>query len=119
MREDIAFFEHPDRNCIYAEAEFCIARKKDDPAVIESQMKRYKQDRYPANSGLVAGGIIFRKHCASTAELNESWWCEICRGSRRDQLSANYVMDKLGLKYDVIPGSCWKNQYGKHCGHRC
>lgn len=40
--KDIAFFSHPNRACIYQEAEICSRIKKDSPIVIHNQMQKYR-----------------------------------------------------------------------------
>ena len=47
--------------------------------------------------------MILRRHTDAIRRLNEAWWNEIVRGSRRDQLSFNYVAWKLGLSYATFP----------------
>ena len=37
--------------------------------------------------------------------FNNAWWAEICRGSKRDQISLPVVVHKLGLKAKHITGS--------------
>lgn len=83
-------FIHPSRNCIYEEAEACITLKKDSDKVIKDQIKRYKSEKYPADHGLIAGGIIFRKHNdPSVIKTMNTWWNEVKTHSYRDQLSFN------------------------------
>lgn len=47
---------------MYDEAEACINFKKDDPEIIRAQIDRYKREGYKADNGLIANGIMFRKH---------------------------------------------------------
>ena len=53
--------------------------------------------------GLVEAPVILRRHTAAIRALNEAWWAELVRGSRRDQLSFNYVAWKLGLSHAKFP----------------
>ncbi len=102
---DIGLFAHPHRSCVYTEASACIALDKDDPKVIQAQVARYREEGYPFNAGLVATGVVVRRHTGQISFLNRAWWSEIQGGSIRDQLSFNYVVRKLGVRYGVIPGS--------------
>lgn len=102
---DIALHAHPDRNCIYDEADVCSKINKDDPAIIRQQMDQYRLRGYPEASGLVSAGIIFRRHTPAIAQLNQDWWREIELHSRRDQLSFNYVAWKNGVNYFTIKGN--------------
>lgn len=101
---DIAFFAHPLRDCIYQEAEVCRQLILDDVFIMEYQMMRYKKQGYPEHNGLIDGSVILRRHTKKVAELNTEWHKEITRGSRRDQLSFNYIAWKLGIKYQIIEG---------------
>lgn len=104
---DMFAFDHG-RDCIYKEGEACIQHKKDDPAVIKAQMRRYAKDGYPQNNGLIATGMIIRKHNdPDMIRLHEAWYEEVIRGSIRDQLSFNYCLSKYPINLRVIP-------FGKH-----
>lgn len=108
---DLAIFRHPERNCIYAEASTCIQRKLDNPEVIIKQIKKYTTNKYPPNAGLVEATIILRRHTKQVKEFNEAWWNEIKNGSKRDQISFNYVAKQVGLKYSYFPGSLRKRNF--------
>src|SRR5438309_362 len=56
--DDMMIRRHPERDCIYNEAEVCKAWGLDDPARIDAQMQRYRATGYPAHNGLYATGII-------------------------------------------------------------
>ena len=86
---------HPQRNCIYDEMTACIKQKKDTEENIAPQRKRYKEEKFPENYGLVQSNIIVRKHNdAGCIKLMDCWWNELKNGSHRDQLSFNYAMWK-------------------------
>jgi GT2 family glycosyltransferase len=108
---DLAVFNHPDRNCIYQEANACLARKLDDPEVIRRQVQRYTQNGYPANNGLCECSVLLRRHTPEIQKFNEMWWNEIKNGSRRDQISFNYCVEKLGLKIRLFPGDLRKTNF--------
>ena len=84
---DLAVFRHRTRRCIYEEAAACIAKGKDDAAVIERQVERYREEGYPAFHGLAETSVVLRRHSREMKAFCELWWGEIARGSRRDQLS--------------------------------
>lgn len=116
---DIAVFRHRVRSCIYDEAVACTEQKKDDPDVIQRQIERYRREGYPRFRGLAETAIVLRRHSARTAAFCECWWDEISQGSRRDQLSFDYVAWKTGMHYACLPGKlsdnplCW---WGEHDG---
>ena len=107
---DLALFEHHERNCIYKEAEVCMHRKLDDSKIIMKQINKYRSEGYPSNYGLGECTVLLRRHTPEIIKFNEMWWKEICEGSRRDQLSFNYVLKKCGIKINYFPGDIkWDN----------
>lgn len=98
--KDGTFFSrvHPSRNCIYDEAEACMRYKKDSASIIEKQIKRYREEGYPAKAGMVETCILLRLHNESECKMiDDAWAVELLNESHRDQLSFNYV--------------CWKNNF--------
>jgi hypothetical protein len=93
--------KHPRRVCAYKEATVCINQRIDSPERIKSQIDRYKSEGFPQDYGLVMGGIISRVHNKKAKRINYAWWNEIVNGSRRDQLSINYVLWKLNEEVGV------------------
>lgn len=89
---------HPDRDCIYDEAEICIAWKRDNEQIIRKQVDALKSLGFPKHFGLTETFILLRKHKdEKVIQLMEDWWWWIEHYSRRDQLSLSYV--------------CWKNHF--------
>lgn len=99
---NIAFYKHPHRDCIYDEAETIINMRKDDKPVVEAHIARVRASGYPAHNGLVAGTYIFRRHTEDVARFNTAVWKAIQSGSKRDQLSINWVLWQLGMSYYEI-----------------
>lgn len=125
MNTTAMFFNHNDhriadkRDCIYDEAGVCIKLNKDNVDTITQQINRYSADGYPKHNGLVCGGIIVRKHNdLRTIKVMEDWWNEIKRGSKRDQLSFNYVAWKHNFKFEYIPGDIRNNKWFKMGLHK-
>lgn len=94
--------EHPARKCIYKEKDACIKIGKikgSDIKLADAQMKRYRDEKFPENFGLVQSNIVIRRHNNSySKELMEKWWAELKDYSHRDQLSFNYALWKCGAK---------------------
>ena len=94
--------EHPARKCIYAEKDACVRIGKikgDEVALADRQMKRYKDEGFPANYGLVQSNVMVRCHNDQRSrDLMEKWWSELKDYSHRDQLSFNYALWKMGGK---------------------
>ena len=112
------------RDCIYDEAKFLLrigedGKYKDDPELIIKQVERYKQEGYPEHNGLVVGMIILRKHNEKDVmQTMEYWWREIQNGSRRDQLSFNYVAWKNKLNFVYMKGDSRRNKWFLHRQHK-
>ena len=125
------------RNCIYDEAKTILMfgeknmkitpergmkNYKDNPEIIVNQMKRYTNDNYPEQNGLITGGVILRRHNEKDCiKVMEDWWKEIRYGSKRDQLSFNYVAFKNKFKFNYMNSDCRDNSYfylDKHTGKK-
>lgn len=99
---DIAIFKHPTRDCSYEEAITCAKLNLDDPELIIEQMTSYEKDGFPKHFGLTENNVIIRRHTPKIEALNNMWWAELCRFSRRDQLSLMYCIHKLGIRINKI-----------------
>jgi hypothetical protein len=109
---NMAVFAHPDRQCIYDEAEACINWQKDNAEIITKQVKQYRDEGYPPHNGLTENTIILRRHMSTDViRVEEDWWAQILRFSRRDQLSFNYVAWKNNFMWASIKGNLRENEY--------
>jgi len=102
---DVVVHKHPDRECIYQEADICVRYGLDRPETIIQQVSRYRQAGYPAGNGLYELPVILRRHGGRLDDFNELWWREIQEGSCRDQISFPVVAARAGLKVGCFPGS--------------
>ena len=85
-------FRHPERDCVYQEADEVIALGFDDPERVRAQMRIYRQRGYPAHNGLAKSAFLLRRHRdPSLAPVLECWHEQVLRHSKRDQLSFNPV----------------------------
>ena len=118
----IATFKYPDiygkRTCAYDEASACIQRGKDASDTINSQMRRYREEGFPANYGLAETTIVVRENTVRVARFNDAWWSEIAGGSRRDQLSFDYSCWRQGVKYNWLPGHRLQNCFARYIQHK-
>jgi|TARA_Y100000590_G_scaffold15147_1_gene18207 hypothetical protein len=122
---NIAFFNHlhnqlDPRDCIYDEYNAIInlgnndpnKKYKDNPDIMNEQINRYYKDGYPSHNGLITGMVILRRHNEKDCiQVMEDWWTEIKYGSKRDQLSFNYVAWKNKTKFNYMDGDSRNNQY--------
>ncbi len=99
---DVAIFKHGLRDCIYDEAIEVAKLGLDDPEIIIEQAKYYEDHEYAKHKGLCEAGFIVRRNNARTQAMNEAWWADYCRFSRRDQLSLMPAIDKSGVRVNVI-----------------
>lgn len=100
---DLMVFTHPTRDCIYDEAITCAKRGLDDLETIISQVKRYEDEGYGKHKGLCECGVIIRRHTKDVEVFNNIWWAEYCAGSRRDQISFMYAIDRAQLPFKAVP----------------
>ncbi len=111
------------RSSVFEEAKVLVAmagqgKYKDDPALIEAQMERYRSDDFPDKEGLLSSMELVRRHNApDVVQAMEAWWQELERGSRRDQLSFNYAAWKTGLSYEVIHEDSRDNEFFLYTSH--
>lgn len=108
QRADFMCMKHPKRNCIFDEANACLDMNKGNIETIQSQMIRYRKKGFPANMGLIASGILFRKHTKKVNEMCENWYKQLQQGSYRDLLSFNYILNQ---EIDLLPFSVLKTHF--------
>lgn len=114
--KDIAVFRHMGRDCIYDEANACVALKKGDPLEIAEQVRSYAQKMHPKHAGLAECGVIIRRNTPEVERMNEKWWAEYCRHSERDQLSFPFAFDLE--KVNLIESSAWRHPWFEFIGHK-
>jgi hypothetical protein len=91
--DDMMICRHPERDCVYDEADVCTALGKDDASRIHAHMQEYRAAGYPPHHGLYSSIIIGRRHDRQhLKDMCELWFAELKRGSKRDQLSLNYTI---------------------------
>lgn len=117
--EPLLCFSHYINDCIYQELELCTELKKDDAAVMNKQIEKYKKEGYPEHNGLVETGLLVREiHNADVIKVMEIWWNEVKNYSKRDQLSFNYALWKNDTIYDSSEIFIYSNEFvelHKHC----
>lgn len=90
--DDWACVPHPDRNCIYPEAEYSATLTwRYDADSITAQAGHYR-NFHPSNWGLFATGVNVRRHTEAVHDLSHLWWDEILNWSHQDQLSLPVLM---------------------------
>jgi hypothetical protein len=107
-------FEHPDRNCVYDEAEVVKNLGIDDSELIDKQMDFYRGSNFQRQSGLHATTVMLRRHNDPIVKAAMSeWHDQVLRYSKRDQLSFDVVRHFFDLKVDPFAGSLVQNEFFK------
>ena len=100
----LGLIPHPERTCIYAEAEACKALDVDRHSVIDAQMARYRALGVPPEGGLwETNFLVLRPGEPGVAAAFDLWWEEIERHSRRDQLSLGWALALAGVPHGPLP----------------
>jgi hypothetical protein len=102
--KDIALFKHTQRNCLYEEAKILKELGYDTNENIDRQISYYREQGMPENFGLYELPVSIRKNTPKIQTMNLAWWEQICRYSSRDQISLPYLLFKMDIKVEVLPG---------------
>lgn len=111
FRDDfkIATFSHPLRNCIYEEALAVIEGKKDSVKPVYEILSNLISNEYPLQNGLAETNVLIRRNTSEVNNAMDCWWNYVFKFSKRDQLSFDFVMNKIGIQYEKIPGNAREN----------
>ena len=128
---DLAVYDHSKmknfgRNCIYNEARFYLKKKQigvnirtKDRKKLKKQIRRYREEGYPEENGLIVSSVILRRHNEpDVINFCDKWWKEILYGCKRDQLSFNYVQWLTNFEFDFIEGDARNNTTFKVVKHK-
>ena len=115
---DIALLKHSERNCAYKESWDCKHFNLDNHKLIDAQMDFYKSVGYPEFYGLSETPLIIRRNTNSVIQFNTLWWSILCRYSKRDQLSFDFVRWVQNTPVNYIKGNIHDNEYFKIEKHK-
>ena len=104
-QSDLIVHQHPDRKCIYEEAQACTNLKKDCEEIISKQVNDYKMIHYPSNNGLYWCGFLSKNH-NKLYQFFEYWWQEIQSYSKRDQISFPVIFFKYNININMKSLDC-------------
>lgn len=107
---DICLFKHPDRDCIFQEANASIDLIKYKNENINQQMSDYHKF-FPTGAGLYACGILVRRNNSTIKSLMGNWWWEQIKYTYQDQLSFPVVCKMKGIMPNTFPDPQYKNNY--------
>lgn len=102
--ENFAMWRHPDRSCMYDEAEAIILYNRAAATKIALQMAEYEETGILKSQGLYECSFIWRRHHQSNVKaFMDAWWSEILKYTNRDQPSFYYLAHNVGPKPKVLP----------------
>jgi len=90
---------HPSRDCIYDEIVACEELNKGDSLIMHKQVEYYKSLGFPSHAGLWETNALLRRHNdAELCALNDLWWEQVSKYSKRDQLSFPFIFQGYPIK---------------------
>lgn len=99
----MAIHRHQVRDCVYDEARAIKAVNKAPKKLLNQQIAQYKTEGFPAHFGLFETNIVIRKQNDSKCiSVMETWWNEIHKWTKRDQVSFTYALWKNGLTAEDV-----------------
>lgn len=93
---------HPLRTSVFEEAAACLARGKDDADTIRRQVARYRDDGLGAHDLIESNLLVFDLRDDRLCSLFVTWWSEIERGSRRDQLGLAFALARHQVPWQPL-----------------
>ena len=108
--DDWVMAPHPDRTCVYDEADFSALLPRYEGARLHEQAEFYRGIGHPAKWGLFANGANVRRHTPAVAEVCEQWWWECQNRSWQDQVSLPVLVRLAGkrLRWNAnMPWATW------------
>jgi len=116
---DIALHKHPRRDCLYDEGTFIKKLGKASFEEVQPQLDAYNVLGAPKKFGLWECGMLFRRHNSPVivSAMNE-WWNQLVEFEQfNDQIPFSFVVWKLGLGINTIPGNVRKASYVDYQPH--
>ncbi|WP_345633666.1 glycosyltransferase domain-containing protein [Streptomyces lacrimifluminis] len=103
--EPIAQFQHPWRDCLFAEAKESAGLAKYAGEPVLKQAESYRAAGHPESWGLWATGVIARRHTEAVRKMGWLWLAETYRWSFQDQISQPFALREKGLRPQAFPGN--------------
>ena len=100
----LTMHRHHQRSTAKDEADKCASYNFDKPDILKSQVTHYINEGFPDNVGLYITSCLIMRNTLDYIKFSEMWWEEICRWSKRDQVSLPYCIWRTGITLGVIPG---------------
>jgi GT2 family glycosyltransferase len=84
---------HPIRVSPFEEMDACMKAGKDTDDSIREQRSFYKSQNYDSDQLIESNILLYRMNAPHLPSFLNTWWNQIDKYSRRDQLSINYSLD--------------------------
>lgn len=113
-KSDILCFQHPQRDCIYDEADFCVKNsiEKYNWLPLRQQAQYYMDKWHPKHWWLSATWMLISKLWnEKTKEFLHKRWTECLERTYQDQISFDYLVKNLGIKRQRVQEDIRKNPY--------
>jgi len=112
----VAAFTHPERSCLYQEADVVKARGLAPEAVVNEQAALYRQLGMPQGFGLwECAVLVWSRH---GVEFGANWLHQVRKHSLRDQLAFPYVAWAHDTPIVTLEGHSRRNPYTAWTSHR-
>ena len=98
----VAAVPHPKRKSVYEEVEACIRYKMDDAEIMRKQSIHYRSMGFGHDDLIETNLMMFNLKDEGIKRFLDSWWTEIDRYSKRDQLSVNYALKQAGIEWHQL-----------------
>lgn len=113
--DPIAQFNHPWRQCSYAEALVSKGLGYKYPNhPFDAQTQRYREAEHPDQWGLWETGLIARHHTERVKGFGRDWLRECQMWSFQDQVSQAPLLNHWGLRPTLFPGDRTANNWLKY-----
>jgi hypothetical protein len=111
---------HPFLHSLEEEVEQCIATGKDEEKLLRAQYRYYTEEKEFADTMPHVNARLLIRRVGNTGvqKLMETWFEQLLRWSRRDQLGFNYALSRCpDVRVDYIPYWIFR-RYFKRVDHR-
>lgn len=112
QKKIIAIHRHTHWDCLYDEGKIVWAQGRAKWSDIYKQLRTYKKEGFPKHYGLFETNVIIRFHNEKKCkDIMETWWSQIDKYTKRDQLSFTYSLWKNGVDSNFVLslGNCSRN----------
>lgn len=112
----LAAFQHPERDCLFDEAEVCEQRSLASQDMLRRQTNHYRREGMPTRWGLWECAVLVWSRAGE--EFGRLWWSEVSSYSLRDQIALPFLLWQMNMKMGTLPGRSRRNPYTAWTSHR-